>query len=37
MYRAHWELFPDKQTVPEDIINEITGALVHAGYGNVVY
>jgi hypothetical protein len=32
-YWVHWELFPGTRHVPDALIKEVTGILVHAGYG----
>jgi hypothetical protein len=32
-YWVHWELFPGTRQVPDALIKEVTGILVHAGYG----
>ena len=31
--RSHWERFPNKREVPEQLVQELTGILVHAGVG----
>lgn len=31
--RAHWELFPGNRFVTTPLLSELTGILVHAGYG----
>jgi len=31
--RSHWEMFPHNREVPEDLIQELTGILLHAGIG----
>jgi hypothetical protein len=32
--RVHWELFPSTRQIPDFIVKELTGMLVHAGYGS---
>jgi hypothetical protein len=31
--KIHWELFPGTRQIPVAIVKELTGMLVHAGYG----
>ena len=31
--RSHWEMFPHNREVPEPLVQELTGILVHAGIG----
>ena len=31
--RSHWEMFPHNREVPEHLVQELTGILVHAGIG----
>ena len=31
--RAHWEMFPHNRDVPEDLVQELIGILLHAGIG----
>jgi len=31
--RAHWEMFPHNREVPEDLVQELTGILLHASIG----
>ena len=31
--RSHWEMFPHNREVPEPLIQELTGILLHAGIG----
>ena len=31
--RSHWEMFPHNREVPESLIQELTGILLHAGIG----
>ena len=31
--RSHWEMFPHNREVPETLVQELTGILVHAGVG----
>ena len=31
--RTHWEMFPHNREVPETLVQELTGILVHAGVG----
>jgi len=31
--RSHWEMFPHNREVPETLVRELTGILLHAGVG----
>ena len=31
--RSHWEMFPHDREVPESLVQELTGILLHAGIG----
>ena len=31
--RSHWEMFPHNREVPEDLVQELSGILLHAGVG----
>jgi len=31
--RTHWEMFPHNRGVPKDLVQELTGILLHAGIG----
>ena len=31
--RSHWEMFPHNREVPEHLVQELTGILLHAGIG----
>ena len=31
--RSHWEMFPHNRDVPEELVQELTGILLHAGIG----
>ena len=31
--RSHWEMFPHNREVPETLVQELTGILLHAGIG----
>jgi hypothetical protein len=33
--RAHWEMFPHNREVPESLVQELTGMLLHAGVGTL--
>jgi len=31
--RCHWEMFPNNRKVPDDILQELSGILLHSGIG----
>jgi len=31
--RNHWEMFPDNREVPEKLLKELIGIMIHAGLG----
>ena len=31
--RSHWEMFPHNREVPESLVQELSGILLHAGIG----
>ena len=31
--RSHWEMFPHNREIPEQLVQELTGILLHAGIG----
>jgi hypothetical protein len=31
--RYHWEMYPHNREVPEELVQELLGILVHAGVG----
>ena len=33
IFRSHWEMFPHNREVPEGLVQELTGILLHAGIG----
>ena len=33
--RSHWEMFPHNREVPEPLVQELTGLLLHAGIGTL--
>jgi hypothetical protein len=35
-YWKHWELFPHNRDVPQEILEELEGILIHAGIGRFV-
>ena len=34
-FRYHWEMYPHDREVPEHVIQELLGILVHAGVGTL--
>ena len=33
--RCHWEMFPHNRKVPEELLKELTGIMIHAGIGEL--
>ena len=33
--RFHWEMYPHNREVPEDLVQELLGILIHAGVGTL--
>jgi hypothetical protein len=36
-YWAHWEFFPHNRDVPQEVLEELKGILIHAGIGRFVF
>ena len=34
--RLHWEMYPHNRDVPEELVQELLGILVHAGVGTLM-
>ena len=35
VFRYHWEMYPHDREVPEHVVQELLGILVHAGVGTL--